>query len=184
MRKGGSGEAQFSGQSWIQLAPIEGKILFRPPVSVQMCTHVGFGFTTAQANHAAQADSPQIKPGGGSALFLELIKWRTCCSRQFWTAWYSVWTLAEHKRGEEFWNYAGCRPSLGYIESAYHCMNAGIDSHLISLQCFFPNHVCSNIHVFVWQDLQAAVRGSVALTKRTKSRNVFEIGDGVKQHAR
>lgn len=140
VRKGGSRESQFSGLSWNQLAPIQGKILFRPPVSVQMCTHFGFRFTTAQANHAAQADSPQIKPGGGSALFLELIKWRTCCSRQFWTAWNSVWTLAEHKKGEEFWNYAGCRPSLGYIESAYHCMNAGIDSHLISLQYFFPNH--------------------------------------------
>lgn len=101
---------------------------------------VGFGVTTAQANHAAQADSPQIKPGGGSALFLELIKWRTCCSSQFWTARNSVWTLAEHKKGEEFGNYAGCRPSLGYIESAHHCMNAGTDSHLISLQYFFPNH--------------------------------------------
>lgn len=83
VRMGGSREAQFSGQSWIQLAPIQGKILFRPPVSVQMGTHVGFGFTTEQANHAAQADSPQIKPGGRSALFLELMKWWTCCSRQF-----------------------------------------------------------------------------------------------------
>lgn len=42
----------------------------------------------------------------------------------------------------------------------------------------------SNIHVFVWQDLQAAVRGSVAITTRPRSRSVFEIGDGVKQHAR
>lgn len=75
VRKGGSREAQFSGLSWIQLAPIQGNFLFHPPVSVQMCTRVGFGFTTAQVNHAAQADSPQIKPGGESALFLELIKW-------------------------------------------------------------------------------------------------------------
>lgn len=43
---------------------------------------------------------------------------------------------------------------------------------------------CSNIHAFRWQDLQAAVWGSFALTTRTKSRSDFEIGDGVKQHAR